>query len=99
MELEIITYGKGGFDAKKPDGNVLERRLEETQEPDPSDADRLRARIAELESVLVAKGLIDKTEADAVAAVEVTPDVVVKPGEGKDDKGAVVGVVITKDGG
>ena len=40
---------------------------------------------ATYEAVIDWKGLIDKTDAEAVAAAEVTADEITKPGETKDD--------------
>jgi hypothetical protein len=45
-ELEVTTYGPGGFDAAHPGGNVIERRREAISTED-ANRDRIMARIAQ----------------------------------------------------
>ena len=49
--------------------------------PEPTETDRLRARVAELENLLVTKGLVDKTEIAAVAEAELAIATVLPIGE------------------
>lgn len=47
--MRHTIYGKGGFDADKPNGNIL--RIEEV--PDPIDADReVGERLADIEAAI-----------------------------------------------
>lgn len=88
MSLEKIEhYGPGGYDPKMPNGNLLSVETIEVPDPEPTELDQLRARVAEFEALLVKKEVITKEEAEAVATTEIAATEITKPGETKDDGG------------
>lgn len=60
MKVEKVTYGEGGFDPAKPDGNVISRDLVEVDEPDPEgdvDLAPVRAKVAKITNAATREAL------------------------------------------
>lgn len=69
MKRKVITFGIGGFDASKPNNNIIEE-IELDEQDQPLD------RVGALVTLLTVQGLLDIN--DAANAVQLAPEDLVK---------------------